>query len=152
MKTAGTVQMGDGLVEATVDLPAATTITYTDNENISAGGVDKVKYSYGLVPQVLSRGDAETDKIGLRITTPDGNQYVVKDLSTCTATVSANNLTNPYTETPASGGKYLIDRWYPNYQYTYTITIKKTGIERITAAVVPWETVTGDLGTIDLEN
>ena len=27
-----------------------------------------------------------------------------------------------------------------------------TSNERITAAVLPWETVTGDLGTIDLEN
>lgn len=151
MKSAGTVQMGNGLVEVTsADPVAATTITYTGNENIGSDGVDKVKFSYGLVPQALSRGASETDKIGLRITTPDGNQYVVKDLSTCTATVSTTNLSNPYTS--AGGGLYTIDRWYPNYQYTYTITIKKTGIERITAAVQAWETVTGDLGTIDLEN
>ena len=149
MKTSGEVQMGDGLVTATGEPVAMTEITYTGNENIGGAGVDKVKYSYGLVPQVLSRGSNEADKIGLQITTPDGNQYVVKDISTCTATVSQTNLTIPYA---GEGPSYTIDRWYPNYQYTYTITIKKTGIERITAAVVPWETVNGDLGTIDLEN
>ena len=86
----------------------------------------------------------------MRITTPDGNQYIVKDLSTCTASVTANNLANPYT--PATGTNYIINAWYPNYKYNYTVTIKKTGVERITAAVVNWEDVIGDLGTIDLEN
>lgn len=104
-------------------------------------------YTYGIVPQSLNWTDGT---IGLRITTPDGNQYVVKDLSTCTATVSSDNIANPYTQ--VSGGNYTINAWYPGFKYNYTITIKKTGVERITAAVVGWETVTGDLGTIDLEN
>ncbi len=107
-------------------------------------------YSYGIVPQPLTYGSgASAGTIGLRINTPDGNQYVVKDLSTCTGTVSTTNLTVPYS---GSGPSYTINQWYPNYQYTYTVTIAKKGIDRITAAVVPWETVTGDLGTIDLEN
>lgn len=148
----GKVLMGNGKVETTSATRTAavqmTNGTYTAAANSEP---DKVEgYSYGIVPQSLTYGSGETaGTIGLRITTPDGNQYVVKDLSQCTATVSTTNLSNPYT---ASGSLYKIDRWYPNYQYTYTITIKKTGIERITAAVVPWETVTGDLGTIDLEN
>ena len=71
-------------------------------------------------------------------------------MSTCTATVSTNSLVNTYTA--VTGGGYIIDAWYPNYKYTYNVTIKKTGIDHITAAVVDWETVTGDLGTIDLEN
>jgi hypothetical protein len=74
----------------------------------------------------------------------------VQDLSTCTATVSNTNLLNPYTV--SSGSLYTINTWYPHYQYNYIITLKKTGIQNITAAVLPWETVSGDLGVINLEN
>ena len=79
---------------------------------------------------------------------------MVSDLSKCTAIVSdvsSNSLTNPYTEKDDKGN-YKITSWYPGYKYTYNITIKKTGIERITAAVVGWETFTGKDIEIDLEN
>ena len=69
----------------------------------------------------------------------------------CTAKVSNGNLTIPY-QAAATTGYYTIDAWYPNYKYNYTVTIKKTGIDHITAAGVGWEEVTGDLGVIDLEN
>ena len=144
----GKVLMGNGKVSTTSS--ARTNATMSNGNYKVANGTepDKVEdYAFGIVPQSLKYTGGT---VGLRITTPDGNQYVVKDLSTCTATVSANNLTNPYDI--ASDNKYTIDAWYPNYKYTYTITIKKTGVERITAAVVGWEEVTGDLGTIDLEN
>lgn len=138
----GHVLMGNGLVETTgTDRTAAAEMTYGTHAAASGTEPEKITgFSYGIVPQELS-------SIGLRITTPDGNQYVVKDMSTCTGTVSNTNLTIPYTGSP-----YKIDAWYPHYLYSYTVTVKKTGIERITASVLPWETVTGDLGTIDLEN
>ena len=147
----GKVLMGNGLVTAYGDRTSKAEMTIgtynAGNDNTGAS----VPFSYGIVPQLLSDGTTE-GTIGLRITTPDGNQYIVKDLSTCTATaINNNSLTNPYTEKDDKGN-YKITSWYPGYQYTYTITIKKTGIERITAAVVGWETVNGDLGTIDLEN
>ena len=147
----GKVLMGNGLVETTgADRTEHVDMTYGTWAAASGSEPDKVTgYSYGIVPQALTWTSPTAGTIGLRITTPDNNQYVVKDLSTCTASVSTTNLSNPYT---ASGSLYTIDRWYPNYQYTYTITLKKTGIERITAAVLPWETVTGDLGIINLEN
>ena len=155
----GTVQMGDGLVTATPEARIeAATMTYgqfTDQSGESPYVAAKVAgYTYGIVPQVLSWTEGTSGTIGLRITTPDGNQYVVKDLSTVKATVTNNNLTVPYTSSETIGGTtyYTIDRWYPNYKYTYNVTVKKTGIERITAAVVDWETVTGDVGVIDLEN
>jgi len=150
----GTVLMGNGLVEATSDgRTAAATMKYGTFAEGSGDVADKVSdYTYGIVPQVLTWTSPTAGTIGLRITTPDGNQYVVKDLSTCTATVSTNNLVNPYSLASGSTTNYVINRWYPNWKYTYNIAIKKTGIERITAAVVDWETVTGDLGTIDLEN
>ena len=144
----GKVLMGNGLV--------STTSTDREKGEMSAGsytaesgtaGAKMEGFKFGIVPQPLTYIGGT---IGLRITTPDGNQYIVKDLSTCTATVSANNLANPYT--PATGNNYTINAWYPNYKYNYTVTIKKTGVERITAAVVNWEDVIGNLGTIDLEN
>lgn len=149
----GKVRMGTGLVSAddgtrtaTADMTAGTWAAEsgTTPEQVTA-------YSYGMVPQSLSWGTgASAGTIGLRITTPDGNKYVIADLSQCTATVSATNLVNPYTL--SSGSLYSITSWYPHYQYNYTITLKQTGIANITAAVLPWESVTGDLGTINLEN
>ena len=144
----GKVLMGNGLVSTTSTVrkeSEMSTGSYTAESGTA--GAKMEGFSFGIVPQPLTYSGGT---IGLRITTPDGNQYIVKDLSTCTATVSANNLANPYT--PATGNNYTINAWYPNYKYNYTVTIKKTGVERITAAVVGWETVTGDLGTIDLEN
>ena len=149
----GKVLMGTGLVSATDGARTENAIMGAGTWAAESGTTPEqvTAYSYGIVPQALSWGTAPANgSIGLRITTPDGNQYVVKDLSTCTGTVSATNLVNPYTV--ASGTNYNITSWYPHYQYTYTITLKQTGIANITAAVLPWETVTGDLGTITLEN
>ncbi len=144
----GKVLMGNGFVAASGNRTSAEMTTGTCvPENGTVGAY--VPCTYGIVPQSLT-DDTTTGTIGLRITTPDGNQYVVSDLSKCTATVTSKNLVNPYTL--SSGVNYVIDAWYPGYQYTYNITIKKTGIERITAAVVGWETVEGDNIDIDLEN
>lgn len=146
----GTVLMGTGLVTATGTRGDAQMTYGTYNGTVSP--VTYNNFTYGIVPQSLTWTTPTAGTIGLRITTPDGNQYVVSDLSSCTATVATNNLVNPYALATGSTTNYVIDRWYPNWKYTYNIAIKKTGIERITAAVVDWETVTGDLGTIDLEN
>ena len=144
--------MGNGLVSAfgTRTTEAMNLDAYTVENGTTPA---QVTFSYGVVPQSLSDGTTD-GTIGLRITTPDGNQYVVSDLSKCTAIVSdvsSNSLTNPYTEKDDKGN-YKITSWFPGYKYTYNITIKKTGIERITAAVVGWETVTGKDIEIDLEN
>lgn len=145
----GTVLMGTGLVSATGDTRDAavemTTGTYTAGTNEAGAKVEN--YKYGMVPQGLSWTGGT---IGLRITTPDNNQYLVKDLSACTAAVTTNYLTNPYPKDASD--RDIIDAWYPGFQYTYTITVKKTGVERITAAVVGWETVEGTNIEIDLEN
>ena len=149
----GKVLMGTGAVSATDGTRTEHAIMGAGTWAAESGTTPEqvTAYSYGIVPQALSWGTAPANgSIGLRITTPDGNQYVVKDLSTCTGTISTTNLINPYTV--ASGTIYNITSWYPHYQYTYTITLKQTGIANITAAVLPWETVTGDLGTITLEN
>ena len=147
----GKVLMGTGVVSAT-DGTRATAAEMTRGTFAAASGTEPdrvIGFSYGIVPQPLSWTGGT---IGLRITTPEGNEYIVSDLSTCTATVSTTNLQNPYTLAPGLTNLYTIDAWYPHYKYTYTITIKKTGTQYITAAVLPWETVEGDLGTITLEN
>ena len=150
----GTVLMGNGLVTATDGARTETQqISYGE---YTAEGENAAKvngFSWGVVPQALSVGG---QTVGLRVTTPDGNRYLIRDISALTATVTTTgsgtaNIANPYSESSTSG-HYIINRWYPNFKYTYNITITKKGIERITAAVVDWETVTGDNINIDLEN
>jgi hypothetical protein len=152
----GTVLMGNGLVTATGTRTTQfmTYGTYTAKDGETPAKV--ADYTYGMIPQALSTGG---QTIGLRITTPDKNQYVITDLSTIVARVttaggngSTYNITNPYTESGSGTKKYLIDSWRPNFKYTYNIVLKKKGIERITAAVVGWEEVVSDDITIDLEN
>lgn len=152
----GKVLMGTGAVSVTGDTrTTAATMgsgTYTAGDETSTPKVAaKVEgFNYGIVPQDLSWTTPPAGTIGLRITTPDGNQYYVRDLSQCNATVSSTNLVNPYTV--QSGSLWRIATWYPHYKYTYSVTIAQVGITNITAAVLPWETVTGDIGTINLEN
>ena len=152
----GKVLMGTGAVSVTGDTrTTAATMgsgTYTAGDETSTPKVAaKVEgFKYGIVPQDLSWTTSTAGTIGLRITTPDGNQYYVRDLSQCNATVFSTNLVNPYTV--QSGSLWRIATWYPHYKYTYSVTIAQVGITNITAAVLPWETVTGDIGTINLEN
>lgn len=149
----GKVLMGTGAVSTTSTARTAsayfTTGTYTGESGTTPAQI--ANYSFGIVPQALSWGGATagTETIGLCITTPDGNKYYVRDLSTCTATVTTTNLVNPYT---AATTNYTINAWYPHYKYTYNITLSKAGVTNITAAVLAWEEVSGDLGTITLEN
>lgn len=147
--TNGIVLLGNGLVSTTGDRTESIAMQMpTEGAYTAESGSNPAvsKHQYGMVPQALSGTDYT---VGVRITTPDGNQYVINDISAVSATVSSNNISNPY----ASDGnsKYTINRWYPGYQYTYTVTLKKTGIVNITAQLVDWETVTGDLGEINLE-
>lgn len=153
----GKVLMGIGAVSATgsTRTEAATMSTGTyiaGNETTSPKVAAKVEgFKFGIVPQTLSWTTPPAGTIGLRITTPDGNQYYVRDLSQCTATVTDQNLLNPYTH--STGSYYNIDTWYPHYSYTYTITIARAGVSIITSAVLPWEQVTGSIDDpITLEN
>lgn len=148
----GKVVMGNGLVEPTNSRTDYTEIefktwaaqTTTDGETKPAHST----FSYGLVPQTLKVAGDGGYTVGLRITTPDGNQYIINDISAIEATgdnaITTKHLANPYTGN-------IIDRWYPNYKYYYTVTLKKTGIVSITAQLVDWETVKGDIGEITLE-
>ena len=123
----GQLLLGNGLVKTTGDK------TTTVLGPIHAGDTNN-NLTWGIVPQAL-------DGIKLRITTPDHNQYII-DLKDILATsVSETNITNPYTK---DGNKWKIDRWYPGFQYNYTLKLTKKGIDNITATVVNWETVTAE--------
>ncbi len=123
----GYVLMGNGLVK--------TSGSTTTVNNI----VSETKHSpwhYGFVPQSLSGVD-------LVITTADHNQYVIdmETIKAAEANVTNNVIAYPYSLTD---GKYTIDAWYPNYKYTYTFKLTKTGVTQITATLTKWETVQAD--------
>ena len=123
----GRVLMGTGLVETTGSVTASETISNTLSSSSK-------ECSYGVVPQDLTG-------VQVVITTADKNNYIVNMKDVLATTVSENNIKNPYA-VDTSGGttKYIIDRWYPGFKYTYTFKLTKKGIE-IKATVVDWETV-----------
>ena len=135
--SAGRVRMGDGLILTT---GSAGDVTGTV---VDVDGQSYKQWKYGFVPQSLTG-------VVLTITTSDNNQYIVhmKDMI---ASVSNTLVTNPYTETSSGSGKYTINYWYPNYKYTYTFKLKKTGIETLSATIADWETVSADNQEIQIQ-
>lgn len=124
-KANGKLQLGNGLVTATGDAGVSVISNTVNSSSLTC--------TYGAIPQDLTN-------VKLRITTADGNQYIVNmGERVATAVPTETNLNNPYT---LSNGTYAINRWYPGYKYIYTFTLKKTGITNITATIVNWETVT----------
>ena len=130
--TTGNLYMGNGLVkgsDAVCDYPFTTTPA-------PDGGVITWPH-YGAIPQSL------TDVV-LVITTPDNNQYKVAMKDVLATSVNTNNIANPYSTVGGSGddkNKYKINRWYPGFKYTYTFTLKKTGITDLQVTILDWETV-----------
>lgn len=137
----GKVLLGSGLVKTT---GSASTVdsrinvpfnSATDNNQYTTQ-----VYKFGAVPQDLTA-------VKLYVTTPDNNQYIIDLKDVKATTISTNNIANPYNTVGGTGAdkdKYVIDRWYPGFKYTYTFTLRKTGITDIQATIVDWETVTAD--------
>jgi hypothetical protein len=84
----------------------------------------------------------------LTITTADNNQYFVTMNEVLAATVSSTIIANPYTQ---KNGKYVIDRWLPNFEYTYTFKLSKSGITQISASLAGWESVTSEEETVKIK-
>ena len=132
--TTGKVLMGNGCVSATESrsnylltnhpAPTDSKITWPD---------------FGAIPQDLNE---ENKEVVLVITTPDENIYQVKlaDIWTESSKISTTNLANPYTK-HATEDKYQVDYWYPHYEYTYTFTLSKKGIDNIQVTILDWEKV-----------
>ena len=119
----GKVLMGNGLV-----VPTGTAGIIT-NETATAGTY-QMPWMYGFIPQSL-------ENVVLTITTKDNNQFFVA-MNEVLATVGSTIIANPYT---LKNGKYVIDRWLPNFKYTYTFKLSKAGITQISASLADWENV-----------
>jgi len=143
----GTVLMGNGLVTATgTPGNVSPSLTYNSTNNTS-----KVE-NYGFVPQTLEDVTAGNDVV-LTITTADNNQYIVdmKDVEFSASSISNTLIANPYSETSPGSGNYKINRWYPNFKYTYTFQLKKTGIETISATINDWENISAETQTVQIK-
>lgn len=146
----GKVLLGSGLVnvdgtvstyETPYNIPFASAASATDPQYADQ------KYFFSAVPQSLDNAiDNDLDNVKLYITTPDHNQYKVAMNEVLAKTISSNNLANPYKALTSgdNSGKYPIDRWYPGFKYTYTFTLKKTGITDLQVTILDWETVEAD--------
>lgn len=143
----GTVLMGNGLVTATGD-PGNVSPSLTYNSTINTSKVE----NYGFVPQTLEDVTAGNDVV-LTITTADNNRYIVdmKDVKFSASSISNTLIANPYSETSPGSGNYKIDRWYPNFKYTYTFQLKKTGIETISATINDWENISAETQTVQIK-
>ena len=130
----GKVLMGNGLVTPTGD---PTNVSGTVSLESSV-----YQWHYGFVPQSLTDVNGTTNDVVLTITTTDGNRYIVDMESVVATTVGNNLIANTYSKD--SNNKYIINRWYPNYKYTYTFNLKKSGVETISATLANWESVTAD--------
>ena len=128
----GTVKMGNGLITP----GGSTTINGTVSQ---VGSTSTYQWRYGFVPQSL-------ESVVLTITTTDHNQYIVNMKDVVANTVSDNIIANPYTATSSK-----INRWYPNFSYTYTFHLTKTGIEKVTATLANWGAVTADPQTVVIQ-
>lgn len=124
--TEGRVQLGNGLVLGTG------TQTQTHTFPLQ-GGTSLTWSNYGAIPQFLAG-------VVLEITTPDHNHYLI-DLANVKASasnISSKNVQNPYA---IVDGKCTINRWYPDYKYTYSFTLSKRGVAGITCTILDWEKV-----------
>ena len=133
----GKVLMGNGLVQTTES--SATVSNQTDDTPTYCAP----NWRYGFVPQSL-------EDVVLTITTADNNRYIVdmKDVKFSALSFNNNLIANPYTEVE---GKCKIDRWYPNFKYTYTFQLKKTGIETISATINDWENISAETQTVQIK-
>lgn len=137
--TKGRVQLGNGLVLGT----GTQTGTHTFPLKGLKGGTTLTWSNYGAIPQSLAG-------VVLDITTPDNNHYEV-ELAKVLAqadNVTSKNLQNPYA---VVDGKCQIDRWYPDYKYTYSFTLSKKGVTGITCTILDWEEVKADDEVIQIQ-
>lgn len=129
----GTVKMGNGLINITGNTgDIIGTVSNVDGQSYK-------QWRYGFVPQSL-------ESVVLTITTTDHNQYIVNMKDVVANTVGDNIIANPYTATSSK-----INQWYPNFSYTYTFHLTKTGIEKVTATLAAWGAVTATSQNVQIQ-
>lgn len=137
--TKGRVQLGNGFVLGT----GTQTGTHPFPLKGLKDGTTLTWSNYGAIPQPLAG-------VVLEITTPDHNHYLI-DLANVKASasnISSKNVQNPYA---IVDGKCTINRWYPDYKYTYSFTLSKKGVTGITCTILEWEEVTADDEVIQIQ-
>jgi len=115
--------MGTGKVETTGAIASPEiggTVTLHDT---------KYKWRYAFVPQSLAT-------VVLTIKTTDNNLYLVDMKDVVASSIGSNVIAAP------TYADNKINRWYPNYRYTYTFKLTKSDISLITATLADWEDVT----------
>lgn len=139
----GQVKMGNGFVKAVAPADYATEeqpLTSPGNTPETFFATNSTvtnAFSWRVVPQTLSRDNAKTDKVAIKIQTPDDNlYYCIEDLSTI----------------KPQGSSTPITHWLPNHRYIYTFLISKKGIENITCTVADWIDVHASDKDITLED
>lgn len=150
-----TVDMGYGLVTPSTvadDLMASQQMdrpyTYYATSPAASTAAVTNAFTWSVVPQELVRTSGTNKKIGIKITTPDNNEYYyIEDLSA----IKATSVGNSQNQTAGTADANKITYWYPNHQYTYTFVLSKKKIEAITCTVAEWATVTAADTPIDLE-
>ena len=133
----GKVLMGNGLVQTT---ESSATVSNQTNDTPTYCAPN---WRYGFVPQSL-------EDVVLTITTADNNRYIVdmKDVEFSASSFNSNLIANPYEIVES---KCKINRWYPNFKYTYTFQLKKTGIETISATINDWENISAETQTVQIK-
>lgn len=117
--------LGNGLVTGHSNYD---NVGMTADAHAAASPIPAYDYSYGVLPQSLSNNSGNNNgKVGVKITAADGNVYIINDLSAIN-----------------ESGKNKISEWIPGKKYFYKFTLKKTGIENLSATILDWETVTAD--------
>ena len=137
----GQVKMGNGFVTAEKSynhsLPLTRPETFLAPDDPKTDLRVTNAFTWRVVPQTLSRGDNKTDKVAIKIQTPDNNlYYCIDDLS---------KITPQGSDTP-------ITHWLPNHRYIYTFVISKKGIDQITCTVADWIDVKAADKDITLED
>lgn len=143
----GKVEMGRGLVSKTgdrsdydvIDAPETTSEdTYYQTKPAEGTPAVSKTYSSYVIPQSLVETGTPDVYVGLEIQTPDKNMYyVVQKLSEIKATTTGSDAGYNHTNDEK------ITRWYPGHHYTYTLTLKKTGIDKITCSLADWKEISG---------
>lgn len=143
--TKGKMYMGNGLIKPIGERTDKTDMTIQTNNstNIEANKIDGY-YEYYVVPQNLVDNGVY---VGLEIETPDNNiYYVVQKLSeikvSSVTTPSGDGMGTVANPDGQNNGE-KITYWYPNCCYTYNITLKKTGISKITCTLADWTNIEG---------
>lgn len=98
-------------------------VSMTADAHAAASPIPAYDYSYSVLPQQLNNTNGA---VGIKITTTDGNVYIIDDIKTI-----------------KTGGNN-INEWLPGKKYYYKFTLKKTTIIDLKATVLDWETVTAD--------